>query len=633
MMFKQSRLRLPLTVYLLVATALGWLSLHLDGRFRTETGLVHTFYRETDSASIPLFRRTSRGIDLDFLEDEPSLPRRSFRVQWKGVWHLPEARLIDIYAGGDDRVVVRVDDRVVVARGAARGMHTIAERVALDAGFHRVVVRYEQYGGDFGLNVRWARAGEVPRSFESASIFPERPDDAQLKANRRLATLRRVAGAVWLVPPLLFALWVGWPHALRAGRRVFQSWCDRSRLTWRRWRQEGDRPVPWPAEPTARQKRALQFLYVVVVVGFLGAVGQFYRPGTGFTYLIFFGEEFQERTLSTVEAVPHYVHRRGSFGYDGQFYAQLAVAPLLDDPGLQDALDSAPYRARRILFSWTAFALGLGQPGWVLQAYALQNVLCWVILAWLLQRWLPPARFRNFALWFACLFSHGMIVSVRRSLLEGPSMLLIVLGLLALEHRRTIVAAGIVGLSGLGRETNLLVAAALAGSGGWSARARARAFVAAGLVAVPLLLWFAYTYSVYGSRVLDGGGNLTMPLAGLWQYWESTLGELRMVGWASRARYSLLALVSLAVQAGYLIWRVDWDDHWWRVGISYCALMLLLSINVWEGYPGASTRVLLPMAFAFNVLLPQSRYFWLLFVFGNLTVVQSLADLGMPRLV
>ena len=86
-------------------------------------------------------------------------------------------------------------------------------------------------------------------------------------------------------------------------------------------------------------------------------------------------------------------------------------------------MDLAPFRARRILFSWTAYALGLGRPAWILEAYALQNVVAWLMLALLLTRWLPPAApVAALALWIACLFSHGLLWSVRFALLDGPSL-------------------------------------------------------------------------------------------------------------------------------------------------------------------------------------------------------------------
>ena len=64
----------------------------------------------------------------------------------------------------------------------------------------------------------------------------------------------------------------------------------------------------------------------------------------GFVSLIDFGQRFRERALPEVrEFTPP---SRSGWGYDGQFYAQLALRPSLDDPALERALDNATYRAR-----------------------------------------------------------------------------------------------------------------------------------------------------------------------------------------------------------------------------------------------------------------------------------------------
>ena len=55
--------------------------------------------------------------------------------------------------------------------------------------------------------------------------------------------------------------------------------------------------------------------------------------------------------------------------------------------------------------------------------------------------------------------------------------------------------------------------------------------------------------------------------------------------------------------------------------------MVCLGQNVWAGYPSAATRVLLPMTFAFNLLLPKGRWFWSLVVVGNLNIVTALREL------
>ena len=57
--------------------------------------------------------------------------------------------------------------------------------------------------------------------------------------------------------------------------------------------------------------------------------------------------------------------------------------------------------------------------------------------------------------------------------------------------------------------------------------------------------------------------------------------------------------------------------------------MIFLGEAVWEGYPGAASRVLLPMTLAFNVLVPRGAKWWLLLLLGNLTVLSS-GDLNRP---
>jgi hypothetical protein len=182
-------------------------------------------------------------------------------------------------------------------------------------------------------------------------------------------------------------------------------------------------------------------------------VARFYHPRTGFTALIAFGAGLTE--APALGDVPHEIAPPWA-SYDGQFYAQRALDPLCRDPRVDRAIDLPAFRARRILFSWTAYALGLGRPVWIIQVYALQNVVCWLLLAWVLARWIPPDSGRGVALWTACLFSHGALWSVRFALLDVPSLLLIACAVRAAEARRPLVSAAIVGIAGLGRETNLL---------------------------------------------------------------------------------------------------------------------------------------------------------------------------------
>lgn len=66
--------------------------------------------------------------------------------------------------------------------------------------------------------------------------------------------------------------------------------------------------------------------------------------------------------------------------------------------------------------------------------------------------------------------------------------------------------------------------------------------------------------------------------------------------------------------------RPQWDRLWWRIGAAYAGLLLVLGGAVWEGFPGAAARVLLPLQLAFNVVVPSGRWWRLVLVAGNLSV-------------
>ena len=358
---------------------------------------------------------------------------------------------------------------------------------------------------------------------------------------------------------------------------------------------------------------------------FLASVARFYHPGLGFSALLIISES--DRKTATLRALPHYEYPAGN-AYDGGMYAQLAMDPLLRDPEIDAVLDAPAYRARRILFSATAYLFGLGKPGWILQAYALQNVLAWLLLAWTLTRWIPPDGPRLFTLWALSMFSHGLTMSVRMSLLDGPSLLLLVFAVAAAERQRTWLPAAIVGIAGLGRETNLLGAVALPWPHGWL-----RTAGAALLIALPLLIWQDYVWSIYrGTSTTAVTHHLTLPFAGYLLKWQVTLREIGVRGFFAPAGLSLLVLIALTVQAIFLVRTRAWAQPWWRLAAAYALLMVVAHWVVWEGHPGAITRVVLPMKFGFNVLLArvQPRGFWGWCILGNLDLFASLDVLPVP---
>jgi hypothetical protein len=371
---------------------------------------------------------------------------------------------------------------------------------------------------------------------------------------------------------------------------------------------------------------------LAATAGFLLLVARFHIPGKGFTALINFGEVHAGRYISEIDPKTTYI-TPDEDGYDSQWYAQLAVAPNIHDPRLGTAIDNLPYRARRILFCWTAHVLGLGQPAWVLEAFALQNLLAWLLLGWLLLRWLPPANWGNVARWLAVMFSFGVAFSLRGSLVDGPGLLLIALGMRLLEERRPWLAAVVMGVSGLGKETCILSGAAPA----WPAKPTARDWAAAILrgtvVVAPLALWTGYIVFSFGREGTDSGSrNFALPFTEFWRKAVSSISEL--CSDPPTLAYTLsgvFAVVSLSTQFLFFALRPRWQDPWWRLGAAYAVLMMCLGEAVWEGYPSAAVRVLLPMLLAFNLTVPRSRRWWIVILLGNITILGTPNFVRLPR--
>jgi hypothetical protein len=354
----------------------------------------------------------------------------------------------------------------------------------------------------------------------------------------------------------------------------------------------------------------------VLTASVLISIQRYYHPDTGFTALIGFpsADEYEAPAMA---GVPHYKYPDLGI-YDGQFYAQRALDPLLRDPRTDRAMDLAPFRARRILFSWTAYLAGLGHPRWILEAYALQNVIAWLILAWLLTRWVPVSTPRGLAAWTACMFSHGLMWSLRFALLDGPSLTLAVYAIRLAEQGRALASAAIVGINGLGRETNVL--GGLVQPLPRSRRDVARLAIAAVLVILPLVVWEDYLRSIYRSTIFAAVDAQTgMPGA---PFLATLVSAAR-----HRSFADLFILGPVAVQAAYIVARVRcYKDPWWRIGVGYVLLLLLLNRVLVTPATGAITRVLLPLTVAFNVMLMQesaSWRFWPLLVAGNLDLIPA----------
>jgi hypothetical protein len=365
--------------------------------------------------------------------------------------------------------------------------------------------------------------------------------------------------------------------------------------------------------PRPTRRWPLRCATFAAVVLFLALVARFWHPVYGLTALIQLDAPNDDLKITAFREHPVYVYR-DTGGYDGLYYAQIAYDPLLRSPELPRATDNLNYRARRILPPAVAWLLAAGQPGVIVHVYAFLNVAVWLLLAALLWRWLAVADFRGWLAWAGILFSCGALSSVRLALTDLPMTALLAAALFTAERARPKSAAALLATAALARETAVLGAAGLVTRPWLSLRNGLLGLV----VAAPLFAWLAYIRWRLGPA--DAGwSNLTLPVTGLVEKTVTALSDLTLFEYTLLAWTTLLAVIGIVVQAAFFAarWRL-FGEAWWRIGAAYAALMLTLGTAVWEGYPGAYTRVLLPLTLAFNVLAHRTRAALLWLLLGNL---------------
>jgi len=367
-----------------------------------------------------------------------------------------------------------------------------------------------------------------------------------------------------------------------------------------------------------KPSRSVRLFGVAAVAAFLCLVARFWHPVYGFTAFLQLDASNDSSKIAAFREMPVYVYR-DTGGYDGLYYAQIAYHPLLRDPELRPAIDNLAYRARRILPSALAWLAAAGRPAWIVQAYSVLNIAAWLALAALLWRRLPVTDGRSAGAWAGVLFSAGALVCVRLALTDLLAVTLVAAALLAAERHGPARSLGWLAAAGLTRETSLLALPSV-WTRPWCSWANVRRCA---IAAAPLVLWLAYVRWRVGPS--DAGlGNFAGPFAGWWEKWRASLAATRQLADPLLAWTTLLATAGLTVQAAYIVLAPRIGDRWWRLGAAYVALLALLGTAVWEDYPGAVQRAVLPLTLAFNVLIARRRgaAWWL--VAGNLAVFAGL---------
>jgi hypothetical protein len=386
-----------------------------------------------------------------------------------------------------------------------------------------------------------------------------------------------------------------------------------------------------PAKPPALSPVAYwRLARFVVIAGFILMLGRYWHPFYGFTSFLQADVVTKASLPESLRDTPIFIHPEVG-RYDGAYYAQIATNPALRDPALAVAVDDLAYRARRILLSAVAWVAGGGQPVAAVHAYAWLNVILWFILAALAWRIFPVTEgWRATLAWAGLVMAGGTMASVTLALTDLAALVLLAAALLLVERDRPAISAALLGLAGLARETALLGLGALLPGEKMDAGKLWRRGILFAVAVIPLAAWMAYLWSAVGPTG-SGSENLAWPLTAWFGRWAELMRISRVEENLWLVAGGWLDCIALTVQMGYLLMHPQWRNPWWRMGLLFTALGLCLGPAVWEGLPGAASRVLLPLTLVFNVLACRRRAALLWLLCGNLSVFSGVWSFWTPR--
>ncbi len=232
----------------------------------------------------------------------------------------------------------------------------------------------------------------------------------------------------------------------------------------------------------------------------------------------------------------------GTWGYDGQFYYQLARNPFQ----AYQYMDNAPFRYQHILYPLVAGVLSLGQTSLIPYMLLFVNVLSIVLSVEILSRVLVKWEFSP---WFSLALGlyFGQAAATLFDTAEPFTYFLVCLGVwLVLEKNRVGLAAIMMGLATLTREIAVLFPIGYACV--FFVQRKWRAFTQVVLLGVlPLALWLIALRLIFGQT----GVTFTrpfehIPFAGIFAYAS-----------APKKFYLLLLLMFLPTLAGWVLAAVD----------------------------------------------------------------------------
>ncbi len=121
-------------------------------------------------AITPTEKGSSQSIGLAQFAKKQDL-KEPFGVIFTGLLSVQNDGIYEFQLESDDGAVLRIGDETVIDNDALHSVQTKAVDVPLRKGFHRIILKYFQGGGDAALNLRWGIKGAVLRRINGNELW------------------------------------------------------------------------------------------------------------------------------------------------------------------------------------------------------------------------------------------------------------------------------------------------------------------------------------------------------------------------------------------------------------------------------------------------------------------------------
>ena len=290
-----------------------------------------------------------------------------------------------------------------------------------------------------------------------------------------------------------------------------------------------------------------------------------------------------------------YIHR-GWIGYDGQFSLYLAYDPLLKTDMLR-SFDGPAYRCQRIGLPMLAHLVALGNDRAIPYALVGINFVAFLVGCWFFLQILD--HFKASPFWvFAYAFSPGLMASEFRGLFDATSTSLVFIAIWAMLKERWAIAAVLLCVGTLVRETTVLMSGAVALCA--LRRGEVKKAVWFALPAVVYAAWATYVHLRVGAWQVASGftTNFDWPMVGIVEKFTVILAKIIELnpGWPWVIPVEVIFNLGLIFAIYLAVKRLDQAPHdWLTLGLcAYASLAIVLSSFPWSRF-WHTARVLEPL--------------------------------------